>query len=255
MRLSPEQKGVKDNQALLPAELRKENQRFPRFARINTLKSSEAEVCAILKTEGYIFEDSSSQHHDVSLTPTGDPQSMRLPQIQTQTQGGEQKGNAEDSKRLSVSAEGKVVRFDPHVPSLLVFSPTADLHDHPLVESGKLVLQVRDVCPASLLRSPLFFFFFFLSVFFLYLTYNGARGSETTGGTDPKTKDRGGAAQDRAQKQVTSTGTGEQRHAKGRQECTRWQNQMSAESGRGAGWEELEGSRRIAESLVRRGPD
>jgi hypothetical protein len=34
------------------------------------------------------------------------------------------------------------VLLDPHVPSLLVFPPKTDLHDHELVKNGHVILQV-----------------------------------------------------------------------------------------------------------------
>jgi len=41
---------------------------------------------------------------------------------------------------------------DPHLPELLVFPPTLDLHDHELVQSGALILQDKASCfPARIL--------------------------------------------------------------------------------------------------------
>lgn len=39
-------------------------------------------------------------------------------------------------------AQGKPVEVDPLLPDVLVFPPRADLHDHPLVQNGSLILQV-----------------------------------------------------------------------------------------------------------------
>ena len=34
------------------------------------------------------------------------------------------------------------VHVDPLLPDVLVFTPKTDLHDHPMVTSGRLILQV-----------------------------------------------------------------------------------------------------------------
>ena len=39
-------------------------------------------------------------------------------------------------------AQGKVAEVDPLLPDVLVLPPRADLHDHPLVQNGSLILQV-----------------------------------------------------------------------------------------------------------------
>ena len=38
--------------------------------------------------------------------------------------------------------QGKAAKVDPLLPDILVFPPRADLHDHPLVTNGSLILQV-----------------------------------------------------------------------------------------------------------------
>lgn len=44
-------------------------------------------------------------------------------------------------------------RVDPHVPDVLVFRPGTDLHDHPMVRSGEIVLQGKASClPAAALE-------------------------------------------------------------------------------------------------------
>ena len=40
------------------------------------------------------------------------------------------------------SVQGKGAMVDPLLPDVLVFPPRADLHDHPLVKNGSLILQV-----------------------------------------------------------------------------------------------------------------
>lgn len=39
-----------------------------------------------------------------------------------------------------------VPSVDPLLPDLLRFPPGTDLHDHPLVEEGTLILQASDIC-------------------------------------------------------------------------------------------------------------
>jgi putative methyltransferase len=46
-----------------------------------------------------------------------------------------------------------VPRRDPHVSDLLVFKPGTDLHDHPMVRDGEIVLQGKASClPAAALE-------------------------------------------------------------------------------------------------------
>ncbi len=42
----------------------------------------------------------------------------------------------------AVFLQGQLAAVDPLLPDLLAFPPGTDLHDHPLVASGALVLQV-----------------------------------------------------------------------------------------------------------------
>ena len=44
--------------------------------------------------------------------------------------------------------QGHLATVDPLLPDLLAFPPGTDLHDHPLVASGALVLQVGARCMA-----------------------------------------------------------------------------------------------------------
>ena len=44
---------------------------------------------------------------------------------------------------LYLQLQGAVVTVDALLPDLLNFPPGTDLHDHPLVESGALILQVQ----------------------------------------------------------------------------------------------------------------
>ncbi|KAF8073135.1 NSUN5 [Scenedesmus sp. PABB004] len=85
----------------------------PRHARVNTLKASVAEVLAQLRAP-----------------PDGRPAKRA-------------RGAAGAGGGGAAAAGLAAVRVDELLPDLLVFPPGTDLHDHPLVEAGVLVLQVR----------------------------------------------------------------------------------------------------------------
>jgi len=87
---------------------------FPRYARVNTLKISLAEARSQL----------------ISSPPFSLPTSS--------------------SSRVSFTADE--IKDDEHIPNLLLFPPGSDLHDHPLVKSGALILQDKASCfPAHVL--------------------------------------------------------------------------------------------------------
>lgn len=46
------------------------------------------------------------------------------------------------------------VSVDPHLPDVLVFPPDTDLHDHPLVTNGSLILQSKASCIPAHVLSP-----------------------------------------------------------------------------------------------------
>jgi putative methyltransferase len=57
------------------------------------------------------------------------------------------------SVSLSACLQGQLAQVDDLLPDLLAFPPGTDLHDHPLVASGALVLQSKASCmPAHALR-------------------------------------------------------------------------------------------------------
>lgn len=62
-------------------------------------------------------------------------------QVLTQLQGGSSGGDGSGSS--SSGKRGFDVHVDELLPDLLVFPPGTDLHDHPLVTEGVLMLQVR----------------------------------------------------------------------------------------------------------------
>ena len=49
---------------------------------------------------------------------------------------------------------GKAVTVDPHLSELLIFPPSTDLHDHPLVTNGALILQSKASCMTARALDP-----------------------------------------------------------------------------------------------------
>ncbi|XP_055331773.1 28S rRNA (cytosine-C(5))-methyltransferase-like [Paramacrobiotus metropolitanus] len=97
----------------------------PRYVRVNTLKTTTEEVCKRLQEEGFELEE-----YDASIS-----QHTFLKTI---------------IRKLK-----KTVFFrDYHVPDMLVFHPTVIFHDHPLEKEGKVILQDKASCLASLLLNP-----------------------------------------------------------------------------------------------------
>ena len=86
----------------------------PRHARVNTLKASVQEVLVQLQQQ---------QHSTPGRKPAA-----------AVTKSSHGSGS---SKTAGVS-----VHVDELLPDLLVFPPGTDLHDHPLVTEGVLILQV-----------------------------------------------------------------------------------------------------------------
>ena len=85
---------------------------FPRYARVNTLKASTAQVLKEL--------------------------------IQWNKDQQEKSGNKQKT------GHDTFVYADRHVPDLLVLPPKIGLYDHPLVQSGKLILQDKSSCFSAL---------------------------------------------------------------------------------------------------------
>src|SRR5438105_133269 len=65
---------------------------------------------------------------------------------------------SEEAVRAALEQEGytygREVTADPDVPALLTFPPATDLHAHPLVESGALILQDKASCFPALVLAP-----------------------------------------------------------------------------------------------------
>ncbi|MBN3309030.1 HIP1 protein, partial [Amia calva] len=117
-------KKVSRNQDLLPTTGKPTGvcppeAQLPRYARVNTLKTTLEDTIDYLKREGFSYLGRAS--------------------------------SLEDLRRLS----GKNFLCDLHLPELLVFSPKTDLHTHFLYQAGHLILQDKASClPAFLLKPP-----------------------------------------------------------------------------------------------------
>jgi putative methyltransferase len=113
-----QQAGVSDAAAWLAAQQQPQQHQqqqqmvpHPRFARVNTLKASMQEVLTQLTAEAA-----------------------------TNKQQQQDKQAKQRAKHASSAAAVPVV--DELLPDLLVFPAGTDLHDHPLVQQGVLILQV-----------------------------------------------------------------------------------------------------------------
>ncbi|KAG5500503.1 hypothetical protein JKF63_03597 [Porcisia hertigi] len=114
---------------------------LPRYARVNTLKISVEELVGRLRRSA----EARKRARD-----TGDDDGDAAVSSQPQRQDGEKRV----TRRASSRPHRPLPEFtqDPVVPDLLVFPPGTDLHAHPAVRSGQLILQDRASClPAAVL--------------------------------------------------------------------------------------------------------
>ncbi|XP_067024171.1 28S rRNA (cytosine-C(5))-methyltransferase-like isoform X2 [Acropora muricata] len=112
---------VHKNEDLLPKEILHKGL-IPRFARVNTIKTSKENVIQQLKENGF---------EQVDVT------------------------NIASFLSQSKALQTKEFISDKHIPDLLVFPPGTDLHDHPLYVSGEILLQDKASClPAHILLPP-----------------------------------------------------------------------------------------------------
>jgi hypothetical protein len=93
---------------------------IPRYARVNRAACFSQEVVAALQTEGYTVLK--SQKSAVASETTIEVEAI----------------DASASVPESPEIDKMLVRWDEHVPDLLVFAPGTDLHDHSLVQNGML---------------------------------------------------------------------------------------------------------------------
>ncbi|KAM9344428.1 28S rRNA (cytosine-C(5))-methyltransferase [Pholidichthys leucotaenia] len=111
--------GVSRNVDLLPASAQQpEGDQLPRYARVNTLKTTVDDVVDYLKRDSFAYLGQASRLEDLTL-------------------------------------KGKVFVRDIHLQDVLVFSPKTDFHDHFLYKAGHIILQDKASClPAHLLSPP-----------------------------------------------------------------------------------------------------
>lgn len=114
---------------------------LPRYARVNTLKLSVEELVSRLRRSA----EARKRARDAEDSD-GDAAASSHPQ--------QQKGDKRATRRASSRPHRPLPEFthDPVVPHVLVFPPGTDLHAHPAVRSGQLILQDRASClPAAVL--------------------------------------------------------------------------------------------------------
>ncbi|KAI8812524.1 S-adenosyl-L-methionine-dependent methyltransferase [Cladochytrium replicatum] len=105
---------VNSNEALIPEHIR-DAVVLPRYARVNTIKSKVDDVVAQFQKQGYNLSSNLSESEEKTK---------------------------------------KSVMVDTHIPDVLVFPAATDLHDHPLVTTGSLVLQDKASCLPAFVLSP-----------------------------------------------------------------------------------------------------
>ncbi|KAG5475091.1 hypothetical protein CUR178_04541 [Leishmania enriettii] len=114
---------------------------LPRYARVNTLKISVEEMISRLRRSAEARKRArGTENSDSDAAASSCP---------TQKSGGKRA-----THRASSRLHRPLPEFtqDPVVPHLLVFPPGTDLHAHPAVRSGQLILQDRASClPAAVL--------------------------------------------------------------------------------------------------------
>ncbi|MBN3293924.1 NSUN5 methyltransferase, partial [Polypterus senegalus] len=92
---------------------------LPRYARVNTLKTTVEDAIDYLKRDGFTYQGQAKSLEDLGLL------------------------------------SGKNFCSDLHLPDLLVFPSNTDLHAHFLYQAGHIILQDKASClPAYLLRPP-----------------------------------------------------------------------------------------------------
>ena len=106
------------------------NAAMPRYARVNTLKISRDELAEILRRPKRPREEAPPQ---------------------AEVEGND--GSKQQPKGRRVQQYPPLVfQYDEHVPDLLVFPGSVDLHNHPAVRRGQLILQDKSSClPACVL--------------------------------------------------------------------------------------------------------
>lgn len=140
----PEEGGIKKDGAASSSSSSAALQ-LPRYARVNTLKISVEELISRLRRSGEARKRGRDDTDDRAKAED-DSKAAALA-------NGEASGKR-PTRRASSRPHRSLPEFtqDPIVPELLVFPPGTDMHAHPAVRSGQLVLQDRASClPAAVL--------------------------------------------------------------------------------------------------------
>ncbi|XP_030589648.1 28S rRNA (cytosine-C(5))-methyltransferase [Archocentrus centrarchus] len=117
-RMKVKQKVSRSEDLLPPSVKQPAGDQLPRYARVNTLKTTVEDVVDYLKRDGFSYLGKATTLADLSL-----------------------------KERYFLS--------DLHLPELLVFSPKTDFHDHFLYKAGHIILQDKASClPAHFLNPP-----------------------------------------------------------------------------------------------------
>lgn len=110
--------------------------RFPRYARVNTLKIEEEELRRRLTQPKRI---------PIENAPATTNPRKRL-------RGSEETADTEEVHYKEVPSRFPAFVVDEHIPNLWVFPHGTELHSHPSVRSGQLVLQDKSSClPAAVM--------------------------------------------------------------------------------------------------------
>lgn len=110
------------------------------------LTDATAVIChAVQDAAGWLQGKQDQQDHQQQQPTVQHPRHARVNLLKATVQ--DVLAQLQDSS--SGGGSGYDVHVDDLLPDLLVFLPGTDLHDHPLVEQGVLILQVRiDKCKA-----------------------------------------------------------------------------------------------------------
>ena len=126
--------GVTSHKELLPERLRgKGGAKLPRYARVNTVKTTVQHVL---------------DEFDPIKRAVAKAERTRL--WHAANHGGnttsKKKVKKKEKKKSTANTKEQQPTVDPHIRNLLRFPPGRDLHDHPLVNSGALILQDKSSC-------------------------------------------------------------------------------------------------------------
>jgi putative methyltransferase len=132
-----EEAGAADVASLLPAPAAP----HPRTARVNALKMSPREALAWMRAP--------PPEHAALWAATASARASHHACIRTRPPP-----PPPPSPLLHAALQGQLAEVDGLLPDLLTFPPGTDLHDHPLVSSGALLLQSKASCMTAAALAP-----------------------------------------------------------------------------------------------------